>query len=125
VYSPGNNTAVTVWLDPDFTKAEASQPNPPVVASMDNTFDNIRLRCGNGSAAAEFSNIVMSATSPFAAASALKLQSLAGNLSLSWTGVGTLQSAASAKGPWTDALNQANPQTIATTNSASFFRLRQ
>jgi hypothetical protein len=125
VYSPGNNTAVTVWLDPDFTKAEAGQPNPPVVASMDNTFDNIRLRCGNGSAAAEFSNIVMSATSPFAAASALKLQSLAGNLSLSWTGVGTLQSAASAKGPWTDALNQANPQTIATTNSASFFRLRQ
>jgi hypothetical protein len=28
-------------------------------------------------------------------------------------------------GSWTDSANQANPQTLSTTNSAQFFRLRQ
>ncbi len=64
VYHANDATAVTIWLDPDFTKSEANQPNPPLNVSMDNTFDNVRLRCGNGSAAAEYSNITMAATSP-------------------------------------------------------------
>jgi hypothetical protein len=125
VYSAGNNTAVTVWLDPDFTKPESNQPNPPLVVSMNNTFDNVRLRCGNGSAAAEFSNIVMTAISPFAAAPPiLSLQNAAGSVSLSWTGTGTLQTASVVTGPWTDSANQVNPQVVSTTNSAMFFRLR-
>ena len=67
VYSANNNTTVTVWLDPDFKKSEGNQPNAPLNVSLNNTFDNIRLRCGNGSAAAEYTNIVIAAASPFAA----------------------------------------------------------
>jgi hypothetical protein len=126
VYSANNNTAVTIWLDPDFTKSEANQPNPPLSVSMDNTFDNVRLRCGNGSAAAEFTNIVIAATSPFAAAPAiLSVQNSGGSVNLSWTSTGTLQSAPAVTGPWTDSANQANPQVVIRTNSAMFFRLRQ
>ena len=125
VYSANSNTAVTVWLDPDFTKSEANQPNPPLNISMNNTFDNIRLRCGNGSAAAEFSNIVIAATSPFVApAGVLSLQKSAGSVNLSWVGAGILQSSPGVNGPWTDSANQSNPQNLVTTNSAKFFRLR-
>ena len=125
VYSSGNNTAVTVWLDPDFTRPEASQPNAPLTVSMNNTFDNIRVRCGNGSAAAEFSNIVMTATSPFTAPIVMSIQNSGGSLHLSWTGTGTLQSAPAVTGPWAVAGNQSNPQVVAATNSAMFFRLQQ
>ena len=125
VFSATGNTTETVWLDPDFTKSEGNQPNPPLVVSMNNTFDNVRLRCGNGSAAAEFSNIVMTAASPFAAAAPiLSLQSTTGSVNLSWTGTGTLQTASVVTGPWTDSANQSNPQVVNTTNSAMFFRLR-
>jgi hypothetical protein len=125
VYSSGNNTAVKVWLDPDFTKPEASQPNAPLNVSMNNTFDNIRVRCGNGSAAAEFSNIVMTATSPFTAPIVMSIQNSGGSLHLSWTGTGTLQSAPAVTGPWAVSGNQSNPQVVAATNSAMFFRLQQ
>ena len=125
VYSSGNNTEVTVWLDPDFTKPEASQPNAPLNVSMNNTFDNIRVRCGNGSAAAEFSNIVMTATSPFTAPIVMSIQNSGGSLHLSWTGTGTLQSAPAVTGPWAVSGNQSNPQVVAATNSAMFFRLQQ
>jgi hypothetical protein len=130
VYVSGGNTAVKVWLDPDFTKSEGNQPNPPVVLSVDNTFDNIMLRCGNGTATAEFSNIILAATGPgigFAAAPAmLTMQQLSGkNVQVSWTGTGTLQEAATINGSWTDAANQANPQTLPATNSAIYFRISQ
>jgi len=62
VYSSNGPTAVKVWLDPDFSKSEGSQPQAPLTVSMDNTFNNIRVRCGNGSAFAEFTNIVLAAT---------------------------------------------------------------
>jgi hypothetical protein len=131
VYSPVTNATVEVWLDPDFTKTEGNQPNPPLVLSITNTFDNIHLRCGNGTAHAEFTNIVLAATAPgvgfpAAAPSAiLSIQNVAGNDQLSWTGSGTLQAAPIVTGPWTDSANQANPQMLSTTNSAQFFRLRQ
>jgi hypothetical protein len=126
VYSATGNATETVWLDPDFTKSEGNQPNPPLVVSMNNTFDNIRLRCGNGSAAAEFSNIVITATSPFAVAvlGVLSIRQSGGSMNLSWTSAGTLQRAPAVTGPWTDTGNNANPQVVSATNSATFFRLR-
>jgi hypothetical protein len=129
-YAAGGNTAVTVWLDPDLTKSEGSQPNAPLVLSTDNTFDNIMLRCGNGTASANFSNIVMAAAAPgvgFAASPAmLTLQSLGGkNVQVSWTSAGTLQQAPSPAGAWTDSAIQANPQILSATNSALFFRVKQ
>jgi hypothetical protein len=131
VYSPVTNAAVEVWLDPDFTKTEGNQPNPPLVLSITNTFDNIHLRCGNGTAHAQFTNVVLAATAPgvgFPSAvpsSVLSIQNVAGSDQLSWTGTGTLQAAPTVTGPWTDSANQANPQMLSTTNSAQFFRLKQ
>jgi hypothetical protein len=71
VFSANAATSVEVWLDPDFTKTEANQSQAPLAFTCDNTFDTVRLRCGNGSAAAEFTNIVIAATSPFIAAATL------------------------------------------------------
>ncbi|MDR3460128.1 MAG: hypothetical protein P4N60_22095 [Verrucomicrobiae bacterium] len=125
VYSAGGNATETVWLDPDFTKSEGNQPNPPVVVSMVNTFDTICLRCGNGTANAQFKDIMLAATSPFAPGpGTLNIQNSGGGINLSWTGAGTLQTAAVVTGPWTDSVNQSNPQVVAATNSAAFFRLR-
>ena len=41
-------TTVTVWLDPDFSKTEINPPNAPQVLPINNKFDSIHLRCGNG-----------------------------------------------------------------------------
>ena len=62
-YQAGGNANVSVWLDPDFTKTEYDQPTPAVQLSFNNTFDQIHLRCGNGSANATWTNIIMGATS--------------------------------------------------------------
>lgn len=131
IYETNANDQVEVWLDPDFTKTEGNQPTPPLALSMNNTFDNINLRCGNGSAFAQFSNIVIAATAPGvgfsaqAAAAVMSITNSAGVLSLSWTGAGTLQQAPALTGPWTPSANQSNPQVLVTTNSAMFFRLSQ
>lgn len=47
----------------------------------------------------------------------------AGAVTLSWTESGTLQQAPEIAGPWTDSLNQANPQTFNPTGKL-FFRIR-
>jgi hypothetical protein len=126
-----NTAAIEVWLDPDFTKSEAGQPNPPLTLTLNNTFDNVRLRCGNGTAYAEFTNIVMAATGPavgFAApgtSTLLSIRSAGGVTQLSWTGNGTLQVAPAVTGPWSDSANQSNPQALSTTNTMQFYRTRQ
>jgi hypothetical protein len=127
VYASNAPTEETIWLDPDFTKSLNNQPQAPLTVFMNNTFNNIRLRCGNGSTYAEFTNIVMAASVEdlgFPAVVAPGLLNLQ-NGQLSWTGGGTLQSAPAVTGPWTDAANQANPQALSTTNAAEFYRLRQ
>jgi hypothetical protein len=116
VYASNAPTEETIWLDPDFTKSLNNQPQAPLTVFMNNTFNNIRLRCGNGSTYAEFTNIVMAASVEdlgFPAVVAPGLLSLQ-NGQLSWTGGGTLQSAPAVTGPWTDAANQANPQALST-----------
>lgn len=127
VYASNAPTAVAIWLDPDVTKALENQPQAPLTESMNNTFNQIRLRCGNGATYAEFNNIMLAATPDGVG---LPVAVLPGWLSidgrqLSWTGVGTLQTAPALAGPWTDAGNQTNPQTILPTNAAGFYRLRQ
>jgi hypothetical protein len=128
-YTPGGNSAVKVWLDPNFNLTEAAQPNAPITFSMDDTFDTIMLRTGNGTTSATFSNIVMAATSAdagFAVVPAvMSITNSGGNMSLSWTSTGTLQQAPAVTGPWTDSANQANPQVLNATNSATFYRLQQ
>jgi hypothetical protein len=124
----GTNDAVSVWLDPDLTKTDGNQPNPPLQLTLDNTFDSIHLRAGNGSAQAEFDNIVFAATAQGVGLPAQPAQgvlNLNPNLQLSWTSIGTLQSAPMLTGPWSDSANQANPQTISATSTNQFFRLRQ
>jgi len=114
-------------LDPDFTKGLDSQPQQPLTVSLDNTFNQVRLRCGNGSTYAEYTNVVIAATAVdlgFPASTppgVLKIQ----NGQLSWTGGGTLESAPALNGPWTAYGNMNNPQPLNVTNSACFFRLRQ
>lgn len=124
-------TAIKVWLDPDFTKSENNQPQAPLEFTMDNTFNNVRLRCGNGSAYAEFTNIIFAATAPEVGfvdappAALLKIEKTAGTLNLSWTATGVLEEASNLTGPWTESPIQTNPQVLSTTNNARFFRLRQ
>jgi hypothetical protein len=132
VFSSNAPTAVTVWLDPDFTKTEGGQPVAPLTLSVtNNTFDSIRLRCGINSAYASFSNVVMAATAPgvgFAEQlpiSALTIGKAGGTVNLSWTSSGTLLEAPAITGPWTPAGNQANPQVLNITNAPRFYRLQQ
>ena len=131
VYTASPNTRVEVWLDPDFTKTEGNQPNLPLTLTCNNTFDNIHLRAGNGTAEAEFQNIVIAATAQgvgFAAPvppGVISIKNVAGNKQLSWTSVGTLQVATTLTGPWSDYGSQSNPQTLSITNATEFFRLRQ
>lgn len=131
VFSSNGPTAVTVWLDPDFTKTEGAQPVAPLALSMTNTFDTIKLRCGTGSAYASFNNVVMAATAlgvGFAAQPSISVLSLGnsgGNMNLSWTSTGILLQAPAITGPWIISGNQANPQVISITNNAQFYRLQQ
>ena len=130
VYTASTNTQEEVWLDPDFTKTEGNQPNLPLTLTCNNTFDNIHLRAGNGSADAEFTNIVMAATAQgvgFPAPAVLSISKVSANYQLSWTGTGfTLATAPAVTGPWTtNGVNQANPQTLSLTGPAEFFRLQQ
>jgi hypothetical protein len=131
VYYPNTNAQVEVWLDPDYTKTEGNQPNPPLFLSINNTFDNIHLRAGNGSAEAEYTNIVFAATAqgigfaPPVAPGMLSIQNVSGSIQLSWTSIGTVQAAPLVTGPWSDFPNQSNPQVLSITNAAQFFRLRQ
>jgi len=46
------------------------------------------------------------------------------NVTISWTGTGTLQEAASVAGPWTASASQSNPQTVPATGT-KFFRVKQ
>lgn len=46
-----------------------------------------------------------------------------GQVTLSWPGAATLQSASSVTGPWSAAPNQANPQTVAPSGGQTFYRL--
>lgn len=130
VYAPGADDAIKVWLDPDFTKSENSQPNAPLSITANNSFNNVRLRAGNGTAYASFTNIVMAATATqvgFAAPPApgtLSIQSVGANVNISWTSTGILEEAPSVTGPWTDSANQNNPQSRPSTGPATFFRLR-
>lgn len=48
-----------------------------------------------------------------------------GNLSVSWSGTGKLQEADVVTGPWNDAANQTNPQTVTVTGKAKFYRIKQ
>jgi hypothetical protein len=126
VYSSNNPTAETIWLDPDFTKSLNNQPQSLLTVSLNNTFNQVRLRCGNGSTFAEYTNIVMAANATdlgFPASTGLGLLSIQ-NGQLSWAAGGTLQSAPALTGPWSDVPNQSNPQALSATNAAGFFRLR-
>jgi hypothetical protein len=130
VYVAGGDDAIKVWLDPDFTKSENGQPNAPLALAANNSFNNVRLRAGNGTAYASITNIIMAATGTqvgFAAPSApgvLSIQSSGGSVNISWTSAGTLEEAPAISGPWTDSTNQNNPQSRPSTGPATFFRLR-
>ena len=62
-YKAGEDDVTKIWMDPDFDLVEAAQPNAPLTVLGDTSFDSIRLRCGNGSASATWSNIIVAATS--------------------------------------------------------------
>jgi hypothetical protein len=48
-----------------------------------------------------------------------------GQVTISWTGPGTLEEATSIVGPWKPSVSQTNPQIIRPSESAKFFRVRQ
>ncbi len=126
-FKAGAADQIKVWLDPDFTKTEGGQSQAPLSFTADGTFDNIRLRCGDGSAYAQFTNVVLAATAPgvgFAASVEPAVLSIQNN-QLSWTSAGVLQEAPAVTGPWTNSANQGNPQVLSATNAATFYRLKQ
>lgn len=131
VFAPNADDAISVWLDPDFTKSEGNQPTPPYTHTGNAGFNHVNLRCGNGTAFATFTNIIIAATAPevgFAvppAQSLLSIQPAGADVNVSWTGTGTLEEAPTASGPWSDSANQNNPQTRTTSGDARFFRVRQ
>ncbi len=47
------------------------------------------------------------------------------NMTLSWTGTGTLQESTSIIGGWTNSANQSNPQTVTISGGSKFYRLQQ
>jgi hypothetical protein len=49
----------------------------------------------------------------------------AGNLTITWTGGGTLQSAGVVTGPWADVGGKTSPATVTASGAASFFRVKQ
>ena len=49
----------------------------------------------------------------------------AGNISLEWTGGGTLQSADSVAGPWTDVAGATSPRSVAASGAQKFYRIKQ
>jgi len=122
---------VTIWFDPDFTKTEDNQTNAPLTFTADVSFDNVHLRAGNGSAYAQFTNIVVAATAPgvgFATVvppAVMSIQKSGGNVNVSWTSSGMLQIAPAVTGPWTDISNAASPQSIPITNAMQFYRIKQ
>lgn len=48
-----------------------------------------------------------------------------GEVTLAWTGAGVLQESGSISGPWIPAPNQANPQSVAPSSPAKFYRILQ
>ena len=130
-FVPNADDNITIWLDPDFAVAEGAQPNAPVTFSANNSFDSVHLRAGNGSAYAQFTNIVVGATAPdvgfpdVVPPALLSIQLLGGNVDISWSGSGTLQEAPSITGAWVNSGDQSNPQSRPATNSAQFFRIKQ
>lgn len=48
-----------------------------------------------------------------------------GGITISWTGSGTLEETTTLSTNWASSASQANPQTIATTGNAKYFRIRQ
>ena len=48
-----------------------------------------------------------------------------GNVTISWTGAGTLEEATAITGPWSNSANQNNPQSVPATGSGKFYRIRQ
>jgi hypothetical protein len=48
-----------------------------------------------------------------------------GNVTISWTGAGTLEEATAVTGPWSNAANQSNPQNVPATGPGKFYRIRQ
>ena len=78
VYVPGAPDHVKVWMDPDFNLTENGQTNAPLAFDADATFNSIHLRAGDGSAFAQFTNIVFSASSPFTISAAVGFIALSG-----------------------------------------------
>ena len=48
-----------------------------------------------------------------------------GNVTISWTGAGTLEEATAVTGPWANSANQNNPQTVPAAGARKFYRIRQ
>jgi regulation of enolase protein 1 (concanavalin A-like superfamily) len=53
----------------------------------------------------------------------IAITSASGQVTVSWPGTATLQSATSVNGPWTAAANQANPQVVTPAAAQTFYRL--
>ena len=130
----GSNDVVTIWLDPDFSRPEDDPVNMDKALTFlrDVSFDSIHLRCGNDTASAEFTNVVMAATAEGIGFSDMVVQESfiyiqpadGSGLEISWTGSGTLQETPSLTEAWVDSGNQDNPQTRSATNPATFFRIQ-
>jgi hypothetical protein len=86
--------------------------------SFNGWIDDFRFYSGTGDI-----NFVESVRQTALVAAGLNLQNIGGNLMLVWTN-GTLQSATSFSGPWSDVTNATSPWPIVTTQPQQFYRLR-
>ena len=54
-----------------------------------------------------------------------KISIAAGNITIEWTGGGTLQKADAITGPWADVAGATSPRTVQPTGAGAFYRIKQ
>lgn len=138
-YNPGSLANVTIWMNPDLSESEDAQAtNLTTTLTNDCTFNEVELynvnydggtaSGGAGSGVWVYNNVIIGTAAAdvgFPPVVQVAIGRIGNSVTVSWTGSGTLQTAPTTTGPWTDSANQSNPQTMDATNSAEFFRVRQ
>jgi hypothetical protein len=116
-----NGSTVKIYLDGVFG-AEAAFPFSEGIQFAVGVY----TRAQGDSVTGDFDNIKITGSKPSAPAGKLTIAKQATNVVVSWTGAGTLQSADTITGTWTDVQSTTNPLTVpqASLGTQKFYRLR-
>jgi hypothetical protein len=129
-YDDGAATEVLRWessgalLHPDGTNESVSVPlrNPAGAKSLKITFGYFDTYNNWWWA---IDNVEVAAGAPVAVPPVISVTRGNGQLTLTWSGGGKLQSATTVAGPWADVAGAVSPATVPTTGAAGYFRVVQ